>query len=51
MPLKYLLGPVGDMYSLSNTFRMLVYYPSHTVHVMTLSKLYDVPLVLYSLLI
>ena len=25
MPLKYLLGPVGDMYCLSNTFRMLVY--------------------------
>ena len=24
MPLKYLLGPVGDMYCLSNTFRMLV---------------------------
>ena len=25
MPLKYLLGPVGDMYCLSNTFRMLVF--------------------------
>ena len=25
MPPKYLLGPVGDMYCLSNTFRMLVY--------------------------
>ena len=24
MPLRYLLGPVGDMYCLSNTFRMLV---------------------------
>ena len=24
MPLKNLLGPVGDMYCLSNTFRMLV---------------------------
>ena len=24
MPLKYLLGPVGDVYCLSNTFRMLV---------------------------
>ena len=23
MPLNYLLGPVGDMYCLSNTFRML----------------------------
>ena len=38
MPLKYLLGPVGDMYCLSNTFRMLVHsiwpsdimkFPSH----------------------
>ena len=25
MPLKYLLGAVGDVYCLSNTFRMLVY--------------------------
>ena len=25
MPLQYLLGPVGDMYCFSNTFRMLVY--------------------------
>ena len=24
MPLKYLLGPVGDIYCISNTFRMLV---------------------------
>ena len=26
MSLTYLLGPVGDMYCLSNTFRMLVFY-------------------------
>ena len=31
MPLKYLLGPVGDKYCLSNTFRMLVYIFSKCV--------------------
>ena len=26
MPLEYLLGLVGDMYCVSNTFRMLVFH-------------------------
>ena len=31
MPPKYLLGPVGDMYCLSNTFRMLVQLKSSLI--------------------
>ena len=39
MPLKYLLGPVGDMYCLSNTFRMLVDIIDHALIFFFLNKI------------
>ena len=31
MPLENLLGPVGDLYCFSNTFRMLVHFEGHEI--------------------